>query len=333
MVDVIDLTHEPPPGRLEHAIDGPWAWLAADLDPADCVVALDDACMEEVGRLAADLRLNPLPTLLRGPGHIRMPALRARMRLVKARLDEGPGLAVVDAMPMDDLDREEATALFWILGQLLGQAVAQKWDGTMLYHVRDTGQPYSYGVRGSTTNVELGFHTDNAFGVAPPDSVGLLCINPSREGGVSRFCSLYTVHNRLLGRYPRALERLYRPLFWDRQAEHAPGRPKVARAPMFGFDGRRLRSRVNVSLVRKGYDIAGEAMDAETADALAALEDVTRDPAMWFELPLERGHLQYLNNHEVAHYRGAFKDHEDPALKRHLVRSWHRNHGRASYDG
>ena len=166
---------------------------------------------------------------------------------------------------MDDLDREEATALFWILGQLLGQAVAQKWDGTMLYHVRDTGQPYSYGVRGSTTNVELGFHTDNAFGVAPPDSVGLLCINPSREGGVSRFCSLYTVHNRLLGRYPRALERLYRPLFWDRQAEHAPGRPKVARAPMFGFDGRRLRSRVNVSLVRKGYDIAGEAMDPSSA--------------------------------------------------------------------
>ncbi len=74
-------------------------------------------------------------------------------------------------------------------------------------------------------------------------------------------------------------------------------------------------------------------MDAETADALAALEDVTRDPAMWLELPLERGHLQYLNNHEVAHYRGEFKDHEDPALKRHLVRSWHRNHGRASYDG
>jgi hypothetical protein len=89
-----------------------------------------------------------------------------------------------------------------VLGQLIAAPVAQKWDGTMIYDVTDTGRQFGYGVRGSWTNVELSFHTDNAFGVAPPDYVGLLCLMPAREGGISRFCSLYTVHNEMLRRHP-----------------------------------------------------------------------------------------------------------------------------------
>ena len=83
----------------------------------------------------------------------------------------------------------------------------------------------------SWTNVELSFHTDNAFGVAPPDYVGLLCLMPAREGRICRFCSLYTVHNEMLRRHPRQLARLYRPFYYDRQAEHASGDPKVSWVP------------------------------------------------------------------------------------------------------
>ena len=49
------------------------------------------------------------------------------------------------------------------VGGLLGRQVTQKWDGTMIYDVRDTGRAYGYGVRGSVTNIELSFHTDNAL--------------------------------------------------------------------------------------------------------------------------------------------------------------------------
>ena len=31
----------------------------------------------------------------------------------------------------------------------MGQNVAQKWDGTMVYDVTDTGKKFGYGVRGS----------------------------------------------------------------------------------------------------------------------------------------------------------------------------------------
>jgi alpha-ketoglutarate-dependent taurine dioxygenase len=188
-------------------------------------------------------------------------------------------------------------------------------------------------VRASWTNVELFFHTDNAFAVAPPWYVGLLCLHPARSGGVSRFCSLYTVHNRLLARDPRLLRRLYEPFYMDRQAEHAPGAPKVSRTPMFAFDGERLRARLSSSLVRKGYALMDAPLDPLGVEALAALDEVMRDEDLWVEFTIERGQLQYLNNFEFAHFRSRFEDHDDPARKRHLVRMWFRGEGRPTYDG
>ena len=48
---------------------------------------------------------------------------------------------------------------------------------------------------GPATNVELGFHTDNAFGISVPDYVGLMCKYPAKEGGLSRF--LQSPHSSL----------------------------------------------------------------------------------------------------------------------------------------
>ena len=192
-------------------------------------------------------------------------------------------------------DDETAKAVFWTIGRILARPVAQKWDGTVLYDVTDTGRTFGYGVRGSWTNVELVFHTDNAFGAALPRYVGLMCIHPARQGGTSRFLCLRSVHDRLLERHPRALERLWRPVLFDRQAEHAPEAPRVSWAPVFSLDGAgRLRARTNTSIIRKGYAVAGVAMDVETRAAVEALEEVVSDEDLRFELPLERGQLQYL---------------------------------------
>jgi alpha-ketoglutarate-dependent taurine dioxygenase len=276
---------------------------------------------------------NPLPVLLRAPEQFDMTALHDFVARAKGLLDGHPGIAVIDRLPLGVMEEDDAIALFWVLGKLIGRPVAQKWDGTMLYDVMDKGQQYSYGVRGSYTNVELLFHTDNAFAVAQPDCVALLCLQPAVEGGISRFCSIYAVHNRLLAEYPRELERLYRCVLWDRQAEHAADAPKVTKAPVFSYQEGRLSARLNVSLVRKGYQVAGIEMDNETADALAALKTVADHPDLWFELPIERGQLQFLNNRDIAHYRSTFRDHEDPARKRHLVRTWYRERGLPTYDG
>jgi len=318
---------------LDEQVEDARAWLDADVDSAECVVMLDDAARDELLRMAQQMREDPLPVLLREPGQFAMTALREFLERAKGLLDGPPGIAVIDRLPMDAVGEQDAVAIFWVLGKLVGRPVAQKWDGTMLYDVTDKGQGYVYGVRGSYTNVELLFHTDNAFAIAPPDAVTLLCIRPALEGGVSRFCSIYTVHNRMLAAHPRELERLYRCVLWDRQAEHAPGAPKITKAPVFGYHGGQLSARLNVSLIRKGYEVAGVDIDSETRDALAALEAVADHSDLWFELPIERGQLQFLNNRNIVHYRSRFIDDEDPARKRHLVRTWHREHGLPTYDG
>jgi alpha-ketoglutarate-dependent taurine dioxygenase len=231
------------------------------------------------------------------------------------------------------LSQDDASAVAWVLGHLLATPVATKWDGTMLFDVTDTGRSFGYGVRGSWTNVELSFHTDNAFGVAPPDYVSLLCVHPALEGGVSRFCSLTVVHNEMLRHHPRLLRRLYQPAYYDRQAEHAPDDPKVSWAPTFSYDGHRLHARLSPGLVRRGYEMVGEEMDPALAEALEALEAILNNQALWVEFTIQRGQIQYLNNQDCAHFRSTFKDSEDPAYKRHLVRIWYRQSGRRVYNG
>lgn len=331
--EYIDMDSSTGTGMLDHKITDARAWTRDTIDPLDCIVGVGDEGQAEMRRMAEDIEAHPLPIVMRNPEQFEIPAIRAAVEKVKTLLDTAPGVAIVDRLPMDEISDDTAKAIGWVIGALVGRPVAQKWDGTMLYDVTDTGQKFGYGVRGSYTNIELVFHTDNAFGMAPPTYVGLLCRYPAIEGGVSRFCSLYTVHNRMLERYPEELKRLYEPLLWDRQAEHRPGAAKVARAPMFRWDGERLTVRANTNLNEKGHMVAGVDMDEKTRAAIEALKEVTWQDDLWFELPIERGQIQYLNNVEVAHYRSEFKDNPDPALKRHLVRTWHRSWGTPAYDG
>ena len=134
-------------------------------------------------------------------------------------------------------------------------------------------------------------------------------------------------------RYPAELRRLYQPMHFDRQAEHAEGAAKTSFAPFFSWSGGKLRCRANSSLVRKGYQVHGSEMDAGLVDALRAVDDVTSSADLWIEAPLERGQVPYLNNHELGHYRSEFEDGDDPATKRHLYRLWHRSEGGVNYDG
>ncbi len=334
MEDCLDLSHEvvEPPADLD-AIMRQRAWVAEELADHPWVIEIDRPALDDMHRLIAEMRAKPLPMLLRIADHFDIPALRAVAARAKTMLDQGIGFVVFDRLPIDDYDIDDILACYWVLGQLLGPTVAQKWDGTMVYDVTDTKRTYSYGVRGSATNVELVFHTDNAFGRRVPDYVGLLCKYPAASGGLSRFCSLYAVHERLSQKYPGALRRLYRPMYFDRQAEHESDAPKTSFAPFFSWRDGRLRCRANSSLVRKGYDVAGKAIDDDLEAALHAVDRVTSADDLWIEAPLERGQVQYLNNHELGHYRSEFVDGDDPSKKRHLYRLWNRSEGDRTYDG
>jgi len=143
-------------------------WVASELKQEDWTVALNSSSINEINSMVNQIRRNPLPTLLLTPEQFDIPELTIAYKKAKDICDHGAGFAVIDKLPIDDFDIEDMVNVYWTLGHLMGRNVAQKWDGTMIYNVTDTGKKYGYGVRGSATNVELVFHTDNAFGISVP---------------------------------------------------------------------------------------------------------------------------------------------------------------------
>ena len=297
------------------------------------MVPFPRAAVDELEQALQKLRRDPLPLLLLSPAQFALSTCAAVMTAVNRKLRRSFGLAVIDRIPVERFSVDENRALYWLLGSLLGRLCAQKWDGTMIYDVRDTGKALEYGVRRSVTNLELQFHTDAPWLALPPEHVGLYCLSPARAGGVSQVVSLATVHNELRRRRPDLLPRLYRPFPWDRQAEHAPGDDKIAWQPVFHSDGRDLVARYNETLIGNAEALTGAPLDPEGREALAGMRAIADSPELRVEFTIEKGQIQYLNNLCVAHSRTGFKDAEEPHLKRHLIRLWHRNEGRQTFHG
>src|SRR5215468_4805464 len=318
---------------IDREIDGRIAWTRATLAPDEGGARLSDACLAELLDAAAQLRVHPLPVLALDPVDFDLGHCRRAMADIREMLAHGPGFAIVDRLPLERIDRAEAVALFWLLSSLIARPVAQKWDGTMIYDVRDTGRTPGNGVRPDITNVEQSFHTDNSYNLCPPEYVGLLCLHPSMEGGVSRIVSLIAVHNVMRQRHPDLLPRLYRPFYFDRQREHAPGDRMVTHHPILEVDGGRLAGRLSRFQVENGQALAGEPLDAEGRAALDALDSVMGRRDMTVDFHFEPGQMQFLDNRRIAHKRTAFRDWPDAERKRHLVRLWLRDRGRPFYHG
>jgi alpha-ketoglutarate-dependent taurine dioxygenase len=317
----------------ETAFTGPIAWTRDTLTPKDGVLHVGPECSRELDKALAAIRENPLPALMLEPAAFELPACAALMLRAKNVLDSGVGYVLLDRLPLDDYTPDEATALYWVLAQLLARPVAQSWDGKMIYAVRDLGRPPGNGVRPDITNAEQSFHTDNSYNLCPPDYVALLCLQPAMQGGISSVVSFYTAHNEMLARRSGLLRRLYAPFLFDRQREHAPGDAMVLRHPLFEYDGERLSGRLSRYQVRNGHALAEVPLDAEGEAALEALDEIMKTPRINREFFFERGQIQIVNNRKLGHRRTGFQDYSEPERKRHLVRLWLRDWGRRFYNG
>jgi alpha-ketoglutarate-dependent taurine dioxygenase len=327
------------PAMMQAPFTGPQAWQRETLEAKDWIVPIPAECLAELDAALAAYRDNRLPMFLVSPEQFELSACRALMARVKSMLDDGIMFAVLDRLPMAEMDREESAILYWLLASLLARPVAQKYDGTMVYIVRDTGAKLSpgSGIRPTVTNVDLTFHNDNSYNETPPDYVALFCQQRAKAGGISRVMSMYTVHNALLAEAPELLPRLYRPFWYDRHREHAAGEPTVHAAPVFDYAGsaaaRRLRARLALLEIRAGYTLRSETIDPEGAAALAAVQAVFDRPELYVELDFQPGQIQIVNNRSTGHARTEFTDYDEPARRRQLVRLWLRDGGKRGYRG
>lgn len=320
------------PAIIDHPITAASAWCRDDLRDEDWKVSISDAALGEMDALVQRLKDHQGPVEALRPEAFSMPATAEVMAGVRARLESGVGFAVLDRLLVDRWGEAASKALAWLAASHLGPVVMQKHDGTRLYEVVDTGKPLGHGVRRSVTNLDQEFHTDGGWVRQAPRTVSLACLRQAQAGGTSRVVSLVTAHNVLRERHPELLARLYHPFWWDRQAEHGPDEPLCCRHPVYASSGGNLIVRYYDDYVRKGHQLAQEPLDEAGEASLDAMAAVIKAPENSIEFRLERGQVEYANNHLIAHARTAFEDKGPIGSGRFLLRLWGRSSGGIGFE-
>ncbi len=228
------------------------------------------------------------------------------------------GFVVLRGLPIESLTVERIRALYWGLCNHLGVLRPQGVKSDLIGDVRDAGGNYrSASGRGYNTNARLDYHTDMA------DLVGLLCINTAKAGGESRIACSVSLKNEIAARAPELSEALYRNIHYSRKGEESHEEEPYYAAPIFSerdgfFCCRYVRNHIRYAHEFDGVphpdDCQVEAMDM--LDRLVASDEFT------FEMTLQPGDMQILNNHVILHSRTDFVDFEEESKKRHLLRAW-----------
>ncbi|HVY18212.1 MAG TPA: TauD/TfdA family dioxygenase [Rhodopila sp.] len=240
------------------------------------------------------------------------------IRELRDQLEDGIGFMTLRGVPSDRFSVEDNRLLFWALATHLGVARPQGKASQLMSDVRADGGTYrAVGGRGYNTNAELDYHADGT------DWVGLYCLQVARSGGLSRLASTAAIHNEILKREPALLNRLYQPFPYNRQNEEAADEAPWYWAPVFSLAEGQFASRYIRNHVRSGQtrdDVPR--LEPEGHRALDIIQDLAETDRFRFDMVLERGDMQWVNNHVLIHSRTQFEDHDDPKLKRHLLRLW-----------
>ncbi|GAA4326565.1 TauD/TfdA family dioxygenase [Pigmentiphaga soli] len=293
------------------------AWIPATLEADQSwLFRLDPEAMNELEQALAAVRQLPVTDIRKE--NFPLGRLADMLRAVSAQVEEGVGMAVVRGLPVLEYSKEDAARIFWGMGCHLGRPVHQNVRAHLLGHVRDEGVKYGHGTRGYNTSAKLNFHTDNC------DVVGLLCLRAARSGGLSRITSSTSIFNRFVAQRPDLLPALFDGFYYDLKGEHLPGRPEISDhpIPVFSEEGGKLSCRYLRNAIEPGFVKSGRPATPQQTAALDFFDAQATAPDLCYEMELEPGDMQFLNNHVIVHSRTAFVDHEDEDRKRHLLRLW-----------
>lgn len=242
---------------------------------------------------------------------------------VKQHLLTGDGVLCLQGLGLLGLEAEHLRCFYVAFGCALGQPMLQYGR---LYPVMDRGASYkTQSVPVSMTNSETCFHTDSSAVDVVPDFVGLLCEQPSEDGGDSLVSNALRVHEILQCESPELLESLRRAKYRD---VVTPGKEKTHENllrnyfPIFADSDREggLLFRYMRYWIEVGHQKSGVPLDAREIEAMDRLDALLQDEDNVVRFRLERGDILWVNNRLFAHNRTAYQD--TPGNVRQLQRMW-----------
>ena len=245
-------------------------------------------------------------------------SLAARLQRVRDDILHGRGFALLRGLPAEGYSLQEKAYAFRGIGAHFGEAVSQNAKGHVLGHVTNLGLDYADPTtRGYQTKADLRFHTDAS------DIVGLLCVQSSRSGGLSRIASSTTVWNEIVQRRPDLAAELCRPYCFTRWGEIGAGQKAFAELPLFQECQGMMISMLTPSAIEKAQALPGvPALEPRQREAIAMVEQVAGEDGIRLDMAFRPGDMQFLLNHTTFHSRTAYEDWPELERRRHLLRLW-----------
>ena len=261
-----------------------------------------------------------------------LPSLSLKLAEIAEELENGSGLAHLSGLPLSKFGNGLRHVWFGI-GLNLGLPVFQNYNAQLMRDIEDRaedtdsieghklttldGNTFVSSKARTLSNGILRFHTDRA------DVAALLCVRQAKTGGVSRIASSVAVHNEMLRREPELAALLYEPLHRARLGEEWGGENLSYALPVFGQLEGRFTSHYSRTYVEAAQEMLGvprmENRHWRALDLLAELAD-----ELCFEMTMQPGDMQFINNHVIYHARTAYHDHTDVGFDRRrlLYRLW-----------
>ena len=231
----------------------------------------------------------------------------------------GYGMCLLKGFPVERWSVEDARLAHWGIGLNVGVARTQNRASQVMNDVRDEGGSYKVkNGRGYNTNAGLDFHVDSC------DVVALLCLQTAKSGGTSKVTSSIAVVDEVKRLRPDLIPVMKQPFYYSYQGTNDATQPPFYKCPILGDDPEFFSFRANRKNVTAAQLDFPEVprLDQKQIELLDLLDELLPDDKFCYSMQLDRGDMQLLNNYVVIHSRTNFEDHDEPALKRHLLRLW-----------
>lgn len=238
-------------------------------------------------------------------------------------LIDGCGFCVINGANFTAFDKHELSNIHILISKIFGELLIQNKQGEQIVEVKDLGKKLSTGGRYHHTNEGDSYHTDGCHIFEnPPDYVGLLCLNPAKKGGLSKFISAYTIHNKLQ-EDKNSLKILYEKFYMDKRNENQANESLAQFVPIFTYNNEKLNCRCcQRELIDSGHEKMNTPLTKSQKNALDNLGELLANENFAVSYLLKRGDMMFSNNKWLIHDRTDFEDFDDQNLKRYLLRTW-----------
>ena len=166
------------------------------------------------------------------------------------------------------------------------------------------------------------YHTDSPHWTDVPDLVGMLCLNQAKKGGISKFVSVYTIHNQLLKEQKDGLKALYEKFYFDKRGENKNNESETVFEPIFVFKDNKLSFRFLMDYIVAGHEIQNAPLSKLQETGLQSLKKISENKNNVLSYDLNANDMVFFDNHRVLHGRTNFEDYEDENKKRLFLRTW-----------